>query len=418
MDLLGWDTGFAISLDRVNQALSAHSSDLPQRITGASAPGDQVAYTIDAACGAWQIDPQAVADGASGALFSLLIPLVSGQVSVLGMAPADVAGVVVSVEVDLRWVPTGVAAGSQARFDFPVPQSTKTGSLRQGGQGLDPTTAALLPFVVAHHLAAHADTITYVLAAVGPAAAGSWLRPAASVFSVLRDSGSGRGFLAILSALSDRDVAGLPRAVALDLPADSGEAVFVLAPSVVLSAMVLPGLASAFGIARTALHDVPGPAIQSTGGFGIGDVRSGLITYHPQVEGLTATIDNGVLVTAVHGTCDMKMNIALRFAVQTRAPLSFDAARQAVGFLRDPAPVVHKDVSIPWYDWFLGPVADAILAAVVNIIADDLSRRIDGGIAATSSLSDLPSVVAWTGLAAPRLTSARLENALVLTGRF
>src|SRR6185312_16163834 len=110
------------------------------------------------------------------------------------------------------------------------------------------------------------------------------------------------------------------------------------------------------------------------------------------------------LVTAVHGDCDMKLNITLHYAVQARCPLYFDSARQSVGFSPDPAPEKRKDVSIPWYDWFLGPVADAIMAIVVNVIADDLGNKINNSVAAAGSVQDLPSVVAWSGLRTPTLT--------------
>lgn len=408
MDMAGWDTVFAISLDRVNAALNANADKLPRSLQATSTPSDQFKYSIDAQMAPWQLEQRE-----SGALFNLLIPFRSGSFSALGFGPASLAGVLVSVEVDLRWVPSSVPGSSSVAFSFAAPKSTKTGEVRAGAEELGTTLAPLLPFVVAQFLAAHAGAITYVLASVGPAAGGaSWLSPHSSAFSVLRSGG--RSFLTILSAADGRDVSRLARDVQVPFPQDA-DAMFALSQDLVLQRVVAPAMSGAFGIPQGALRFVGADHSLQGGGFGIGGVKSGAITYYPNVAGLRTAIDNDHLITAVHGDCDMKMNITLHFGVQTRSPLSFDAARQTIGFARDPSPEKQKDVSIPWYDWFLGPVADAILAIVVNVIADDLGDKIDNGIASSNALAGIPSAIVWTAVQAPRLTSARLETALVLS---
>lgn len=407
MDMAGWDTVFAIALDRVNTALKANAAKLPQALQATNAAGDKLEYSIDAKVAPWQLEQRQ-----SGALFNLLIPFQSGSFAAIGFGPADLAGVVVSVEVDLRWVPASAPGHDSLAFNFSAPQSTKTGEVRAGVDRLGSTLAPLLPFVVAQYLAAHADAITYVLASVGPDSGGtSWLSPRSSAFSVLRSAD--RAFLTILSVLDGRNISILPRD--LQIPFSPGtDALFALSPDLLLQRVIGPAMADAFGVAHSALHFVAADHSVQGGGFGIGGVKSGAITYYPNVAGLRATIDNDHLVTAVHGDCDMKMNITLHFGVQTRSPLTFDATHQTIGFAKDPSPEKHKDVSIPWYDWFLGPVADAILAIVVNVIADDLGDKINNGITSSSALAGIPSAIVWTSVQAPRITEAILQSALVM----
>jgi hypothetical protein len=88
-----------------------------------------------------------------------------------------------------------------------------------------------------------------------------------------------------------------------------------------------------------------------------------------------------------------------------------------IGFQRDPSPQTSHSWSIPWYDWFMGPIADAIMAIVVAILSKDLADSVSAKVGAVAVFQQIPQFVAWSGLDALAVTGASFDDALCLRGR-
>lgn len=414
MNTQGWDSIFCIALDQVNRRLNENAARLPQHIDSTNETGG-LKYRLEARMGPWQLRQGA------GSLFTLAIPLTLGTFSI-PTGTCDIAGVVVGVDVDLRLLPSRVSDASDVGFHFVAPKSTRTGGILCGGDRLSPEMQAFLPFAVAQDLAQHADEITYTLATINPCISGApfWLRPAESRFAILKDSVSGRMFLAILSSLTHRDVSPLPTTVDVALPV-AADTVLAIAPDVLMLNMVLPACKLAYDTQSFAFAPAD-HAIKQTAAFRLPRVKSGLIWYHPSASKFHAALNGNQLTTRIEGGCSLKMALSMSFWVEAACPFTFNKQRQAIGFAAATSTTHDHNIDCPWPMKYLlpfaAPLAAGITAIVATVIAGDLSSKISSVLSSVARVEDLFQAVSWSGASRPILTDARLEGALVLTGNY
>ena len=114
MDLFGWDTIFATTLSKANQALRAGMANLVSSFTFSES-----GFDLTGAFAPWQM-----VTGGAGKLLHMQVPIVSGTMK-SGSGSIDLAGLSVTVEVSLQLLPSQAGAGaSDLRFNFSSVGST------------------------------------------------------------------------------------------------------------------------------------------------------------------------------------------------------------------------------------------------------------------------------------------------------
>ena len=101
MDLFGWDTIFATTLSKANQALRAGMANLVSSFTFSES-----GFDLTGAFAPWQM-----VTGGAGKLLHMQVPIVSGTMK-SGSGSIDLAGLSVTVEVSLQLLPSQAGAGA------------------------------------------------------------------------------------------------------------------------------------------------------------------------------------------------------------------------------------------------------------------------------------------------------------------
>ncbi|HEX5493226.1 MAG TPA: TULIP family P47-like protein [Mycobacteriales bacterium] len=417
----GWDTVSAASVDAVNHVLQA---DPRMVLTSFSfslpAPAD---YRGDGQFGPWRIVP-----GGSGQLLHIELPITSGTLTKGTGAAVPIAGLSAVVEVALELLPSRTQTGDRdLRFTMNSvgDQPGRTGPgvvtpirLDDPAKKLGFEAGAVLLAAIAAALAQHGGSVAWIFATVGPVTGtDSWLSPSASGFCYY-ESAAG-GYLAVFNLTGGTDIAALPRKVEPALVAGGPAAAFAFSRELFLRHVIAPKLPDSFGHgtnAATFRFEPSDSSIVNTGRIPTDSVKSGAIWYDPYIDGLKITVEGSTLVTSVHGSCDMGLGITMTFAVQSRNETSVDTATGTMTFRRDANPTTHHEASIPWYDWFLGPIPDLVMAIVVPIVADSIADGLNAHASAApiENIGDLS--IHWTGFEKFHATAAGLNDSFYLKG--
>lgn len=426
MNIYGWDTVTALSVDEVNKSLEANRSKLIQefKVSGQTLSGT---YTLQGIFGAWRI-----VQGGSGNLLRLEVPLTAGTIQAAGGKPIDVAGADTVVDVSLDLLPA--AAGNAQNLVFALHKAAQFGDTPQPGAvtpvafnapaavsaALGPVGTRLVLDAVAQALAADAAAVSYVFASVNlvPPSANSWLTPVRSAY-VYQEVVGGGAYLAILSTLTARDTSQLQHSVDPELFAGGGNAAFAISQDVFLADVVAPVLPQAFGGGSNAGcfgYDAGRHLITAAHSFGCSQVKAGAIWYTPNVTALKIGVVGGSLAMSVNGNCDLKAEISMDWWITSQYPLRFDPATQRISFAGDPNSRSGHTTHIPW--WYLagGIFAEAVTQVVVSVISDSLSSDLSSRLGSVGLANIAAQTVAWQGMRQFAVTSARLDGALLLSG--
>ena len=421
MNLLGWDTAYAVRIDAANDALAAASANL---IPGfqATVEGQLGTFRIDVVFGAWNI----ITGGGSGTLLNLAITFQSGTVTASSGATIDVDGAVALMQVSLALLPNPAANAHALMFSF------RTAGVI-GGPGGDGVVLplgfqsnpppqdiqALVLNAMAQALVGQAASLSFVFASINPVNPGSptWLAPKNTGYAYFELGDPKVGYLAILSTAGSMD--NLPRQCDPALVNGGASAagfafsIPLYFQNVVLPALVsvLPGHPSVLSVgtgAATTITQDPGTSI------GIGSFKKGAITYYPQMKRFVATAQTNNLNIQASGDCDFYAGLSGSWSITANNAFAFDPQNATIGFSADPHPSAGYDIDIPWYWWMLGPVIYGICAAVVSLIAkglaNDLSRAIGGGLLPAAP----PASVDFAGTSGFVVCSVQMQGAIVL----
>jgi hypothetical protein len=141
--------------------------------------------------------------------------------------------------------------------------------------------------------------------------------------------------------------------------------------------VLLPVLPQVFGHGATAgSFALSGDKIVNTMAISMGGFKEGAITYYPVINQLSVSTNGSGLLSEFRGNCDLKAGIDMNFAVRTDNRVFFNPLTKGIGFQPDPHPVSNHEAHIPWYWWFLGPIARGIMEIVVNAIADGVASSL------------------------------------------
>lgn len=447
MDTFGWDTAAVVRVDQVNRQLELHASELP--LDFAADPRTDPPVTATGRFAPWRIVP-----GGAEQIVYVALPIERGTLSVGSGTPApeildafpyrrspqaeamalverDLAGTTVVVAMDLRLLNSAGPDGKQ-ELVFNIEQVGSEGSPRGDGY-VTPVTVvdpagtlsvaekSLLGYAIVTDLVARADEVKYVLARVNPVppATDSWLAPTASKYAYVERETGGDGSLAILSVTGGRDPSGLQqRFDPATLRGDATQS-YVISQDMILEHVLLPALPTAYSTDASAFRfDAAGHAVRQARTFGTFSVKSGAITYHPEITSFELRIAGDALRTTLRGTCDLKAGLEMTFSMTVVNAARFDVATKTLTFAPDPSPDISHKADVPWYLAFLSPIAYAIAEICVKVISNDIAGKVsDLTRSALAVVRDPPQIVEWAGDDGFAVQQAGLDSALYMMGR-
>lgn len=430
MQTFGWDTVFIVSISRINAALAANSTTLVMSFDAAldSAPP----VSANGKFNTWEIVP-----GGDGKLLYLKLPIHEGLLIVGEEDTAreiSLAGVAVVMSLELTLLPSysGLDRGSglqELKFLIdkvgyeqipPAPGLITPVTVIDPSGRLSVADKALLSSLLANFLVENANQISYVFATINlvPPHSNSWLAPVSSDYAYLDKTGTGNGYLAILSVTDARDITHLHHTPDPDVIAASQTASFVISQDLFLKNVILPYLAAAYQTTPDSFYfDVQSHAIRNRHSFTTLAVKEGAITYYPQIDQLLIVTTTDGLGTTIEGSCSLYAGISMTYKIRTHNKAQFYPIDKAIAFLPDPKPQSSHHADIPWYYWFLGLLVKPIVDAVVEAIADGIAESLDNFAGQALSLAkNPPHSIQWTDTEPLDVTVAGVDGSFYMMG--
>ncbi|MEW7980458.1 MAG: TULIP family P47-like protein [Candidatus Sedimenticola endophacoides] len=276
------------------------------------------------------------------------------------------------------------------------------------------------------------DQLSYIYAQINLAlnSSISWMTPQKYIYAYKENSDHNRGYLAVYTVLTDRDISQLNTSLDGSLLDDSSDVYMLVSNEMFMRHILQPTLPDAFGHGATAQNSVYKTTggtegkIINNGNLSCGKTKWGLIYYYPEVTSFTIIVDNDQLKSTSNGDFDITglAGASVTFTVKSTLNCSYNSANQKLTF----STASHStDYSkhIPWYDWIAGVIGGEIILGIVDLvvelvtngIADSLSHSVSaaGGISTESV-----EVVSWTGINDLNVAQAGLSQALYVKGTY
>ena len=276
----------------------------------------------------------------------------------------------------------------------------------------------ILESMVAEMLVEKSDDFTLAFAQINlvPPKANSWLTPVKLRYDIY--PAGKKNYLVIYAATSDRDISGLDTNVDPALLTGPGPLYFGVSGNLFLEHVVLPLMSTLFKHSKASdfKFDAVHNEIESIHSFEAGKVKSGAIWYHPKITKVTLKISGNEIVTEASGKCDLGMGITMTFSVQSKSKSSFDVKTEKLSFAKDKHPTSNHHAKIPWYDYFLGPLPDIIMAIVVPLVADGIADGINSELSDATVAKAGPQSVKWPGITNFQPNAGGLNGGLQLSG--
>jgi hypothetical protein len=422
MNTNGWDMISVLNINQVNQQLEKRFNELVMRFNTHWNDGFAGQCEAQGTFGTWSIT------GGSGSDIYLMLPIKSGSVSQQNPQGklVDISGIVVTIEVNLEWVPQTVNADSKI-LKFDLRSITMQGTTRQPG-GIyvisvrDPRNTGFGKEIgngVAHTLLDNKDKISFVFAQTGviDTSTATWLNPKKSTYSYHAPQGSDNHYLAILSVTSDRDISNLSSNIDSDIVSSSFPLSLAISGNLFLENAILPALPGAFQNADSNTFAYSNGSISLANGLDLKSIRQGSTDFTPKIKSMTMTIDANALKSTVLGSVDLPQpNAHLSFSVATTNVLAFDPSNETFSLKKDANPTIKTSSHVPWYDYLitLGTVSAGSIGIVLAVPESGLSNSLSTS-AFANSLANLPATtVKWSGLDQVSVQAAGLNDCFFL----
>ncbi|KQS83089.1 MULTISPECIES: TULIP family P47-like protein [unclassified Rhizobium] len=375
MNTFGWDTVFVVGEDRLNTLLRANSGELT--LDFAVQAGGQASGKY----APWQI-----AQGGSNDIIHLKLEIAEGTLESNGKL-IDIRGLTLIVATYLDWLATDDNK-EELRLDYnklgetgnePVRGELTVIRLLDPNQVLSPEQNALLSFALGQNLVANAAQVRFVFATVNLIApqTNSWLTPVKNSYGYFHREDLQAGYLAIFSVTTDRAISGLEKTVDPAAIPTETNATYVISDELFLKNVVAPGLARSFSTDPSAFaYDGQAKILRNTRRLMAKSVKSGAITYHPEVDQLEVRSGENALQTYCKGKADMHAGIMLHYTVDARNEARFEATDRSLTFLVDPSPKQTHNAKISWWFFIAGPIVILITEIVVMVISSDIAKDI------------------------------------------
>ena len=422
MDTFGWDTVYVVNITKANAALAAHKEQL---IISFDTSGiDGLPVSAKGQFSGWEI-----VEGGSGTILHLKLLISEGDLEINITQPksVDLAGVSLVVAVQLKLLPGQISNTQELQFDIervgqegqtPEPGMIVPVALQAHGK-LDLAEQGLLQAALLDYIVANAQQISFVFATINlvPPQTNSWLTPVRSAYAYANRIG-GSGALAILSVTTNRDISQLPRQVDATALSLNYDATYVISSEMFLEHVMMPVLPSVFGNGTTpssfALRD---NTIVNTQTIRMDGIKEGAITYYPNLTSLAIKTNGSGLASDYRGDVDLKAGISMTFIVRPDNKVVYNPNTKTIGFQPDPNPSSSTSVDIPWYWWFLGPIARGIMEIIVRVIADGISNSLTKDVGDQITITKNPPLsIQWTETSALDVQNAGVEFAFFMQG--
>lgn len=421
MNTNGWDTISVLNIQQVNTQLKNRLTALVMTFDTSWVDGFSGSYTASGAFGPWSIT------GGSGSDIYLTLPITSGSLQPQGGGTTtDIGGMVVTVIVNLEWVPAVVTPQGR-NLQFALSSVTAPAATRQPG-GIyvksvdDPRGTGFGAEVgggIAHALLDNKAKITFIFAQTGVVdlSTATWLEPKQSTYSFHQPGGSNDQYLAILSVTDDRDISGLNANIDSGIASSQYPLSFVVSGDLFLKNVIMPSLPAAFTGATAADFTFANSQITLASAFNLDAVQAGAIWYTPTVTSMVVTVNANALKNVTTGTVYLDLpNAYMDFTAATNNVLTYDPPHETFAFLKDPNPVTSTNDRVPWYDYILtlGAIGAAITAIVLAAVESGLAGSLSGS-ALAGSLSNAPATsVTWQGLDQITIAAGSLNDCFLL----
>jgi hypothetical protein len=423
INLNGWDTVSALSVDAVNRALTESTDRL---ITDFEMSGSRCPRGSSSAASSGR----GARSRRSGNILRLAVPIASGSIRPTDGAAVDLAGATALVDVSLELLPTAEGrnlvlalhkagqVGDPARPGVVTPVRLDVPPVTK--EGLGAVGARLVLDGVVDILTTKAATVSFVFASLNLVSSdsGGWLSPVLSAFRYL-ETMDGRGHLCVLSVTRRRDIQKLPHTVDPDLLAGSGDLAFAVSEELFQTGLVVPALPEVFGGAANAgcfRYDRGKNRVSATRAFSVRSIKRGAIRYTPRVTSLDLKVVGDRIELTVNGNCDLKAGITMRWWVTSRFSTSFDKAGQRLHFSAGSNTRSGHEVHIPWWFAIGGLLVTDITEFAASMISDRMTGTLRSRLGSTGLGSLAGRSVRWPGMDDVRVTEAELDEALLIHG--
>ena len=414
-NMYGWDTVYAISSSEVNKVLAKNHDKTFQTLDYEDGPISMKG----------QFGPLSITPGGGGKLLRMEFPITSGTFISPGQPNADLTGVTLIADIELDLLP-GDAQKKDLVFNMKkVAADGATGpgivtpiNLLDPNNNLNSAQHSIVSGLLPNYLVSKAPELTFVFANVNFAkpSSDSWLTPVSADYVILSTLG-GDVYLAILAVTTSRSISGLKRIVDPGIISSSNNAGLFISSELFMKNVILPVIPRVYSGTSSSdfQYNSSSGTITNVRPFGMPSVKSGAITYHPEVNSLTVSLQGGNLVTSLSGSVDLKAGINMTFSEGVTNRSQFNATNQQLIFLEDNSPSSDHHVSVPWY--FVGGavIALAIANIVASIIASSINNTLNDRAKVTISDSLAPSVQ-WSGTTPIAFNTAGLDGLLYLQG--
>nr|CAG8664990.1 13267_t:CDS:1 [Entrophospora candida] len=418
-----WDTVSIVSIALVNKALGDNAQQL---ISDFEFEGADDQFSAKFQCigtfGAWSLD-----EGSAGDLLRLKLPITQGTISASNDT-IDLSGTTAIMEVSFDFLP---GSPTTSNFVFSLKNNSKLGDPPQPGYVTPIDLVGPIPILeklgivgkaavlngIAAMICSKASEISYIFARLNVVSpdAQFWLAPIRSTYTYYSVDGT-RGFLAIVSVITDRPVAA--NIDAKIFPDPGSDMSFAITNDLFLQHLIIPVLPLAYG-GNSSINnfgfDSGNHKVFCSSAFNINSVTSGAITYDPIVTGANVKCMPEGISISTNGYCDLKAGISMTYSASCNPTLNFDPVSQSISFNRDPNPVVGHDVDIPWYWWLGGLIVEAVVNIVCKVISDDLIDSLSGYLTGHIAAKIQPCII-WNGVNSKQVNNVSLDESFVIRG--
>jgi hypothetical protein len=444
MDTYGWDTAAVVRTESLNEVLAAKWDSQPHTFT--ADPQTDPPILVTGEFGSCRIVP-----GGAGELVHLAMEIKAGVLAIGAGTPPpaellaligrsasmhgsrqdfDIAGVAVVVEINLILVgdPQSPEQLLQFQLDKPGTEQPAPGpgyvtpvKVLDPGGTLSTKEKTLLGFAIATSMIGDSSLTSYVLGSINPIVTSSdlWLSPTQSTYAYSARELSGSGMLGILSTTDGRTRQALPALIDPSVLDDTAALGFIVSQDLVLEHVLKPSLPAVYDTMLDSFRmDRPTHRIRLNHSFRTFPVKSGLITYHPEITRFEMGIDGNRIRTKLGGICDMHAGIEMTFSIEVANAARYDHTAGTIMFDRDSTPQTSHSASIPWYLAYLSPIVALITDICASEISDSIAHQLtESARSALSIVQSPPKLTSWVGIEGFEVTAAGLDTSLFLTGR-
>lgn len=368
----GWDSISLVCQNAVNSGIAGAWPELDHEFSYTSSEG--LKCYGEFSC--WS-----VIDGGGGKLLRMSLPICSGFFEYKSLKES-IAGMVAIIEVTLSLIPketgqidlrTVFLRKASSNQSIPVEEEgwVRGITLLDPKGEVGPLGPAILDCICSY-LIENPDQFTHTFAQINFAKADApkWARPRSCAYAYL-DS----GYLSILAVTTDRSIAELPLDIDVSGIGSDDRSCYILSSKMVLENLILPGLLDLYQDATprefahedNSLLNIPALRMQA--------IKSGAIWYTPVVfkRRNQARIIGDVVSVDYLGDCSLYAGIVMKWSGEVE--MLPQLKNNVITFVKHSS-YFRRQVHIPWYLFWISPVASVIAAAVSSSISDDLISAI------------------------------------------